>query len=154
MQVWCNGILYEAETPVSTELNLDDYEDAGSDQISLDPTTKVDPNIIVTKVNLDNTVYETIISFIVNNTGNQQVADSIRKKQNEIHSTFDQLASYVADKYAVYSGKIVNDDKKHTSKENVTYRRIQAFERFFSYYIMKYNNKIVEYYENKIKSKL
>lgn len=153
MQVWFNGRLFEDQ-----EQDSDLYEDTpqeihsdGIDKIHAVAVKKTDPTVVVKRINLRDKLYSNIINFIQYNIGDVEELDTIKEYQGRIHDTFDLLADEVASEYNAHKGKSKENLKV---RDDATKRKINTMYRFFAYYIIKYDKRIVEWMENLIKKGL
>lgn len=153
MQVWFNGRLFENQ-----EQDADLYEDTppelpsdGVDKLGTVAVKKTDPTVVVKRINLRDKLYANIINFIQYNVGNIEELDSIKEYQGRIHDLFDLLADEVASEYNAQKGKSKENLKV---RDDSTKRKVNTIYRFFAYYIIKYDKKIVEWMESLIKKGL
>lgn len=149
MSIWFKKNLLESE---------EDSEIFSNDPVSPDaiPETpaaphKVDPNVVVKRINLSDKLYANIIDFITYNIGNIDQITEIKEYQTKIHSLFDELAYEVSTEYNDAKGK---GKTKINAREDSTLRKVNTIYRFFAYYIIKYDKQIVEWMDNLIKNGL
>lgn len=153
MQVWFNGRLFENQ-----EQDSDLYEDtpqekpeANVDKIEQIAAKKVDPSVVVKRINLSDKLYANIINFIKYNIGDAEELNTIKEYQHRIHDLFDELASEVSEEYNSHKGKSKENSKV---RDDAIKRKINTIYRFFSYYIIKYDKNIVEWMESLMKKGL
>lgn len=153
MQVWFNGRLFENQ-----EQDSDLYEGTpqeiavdGIDKMHAVAVKKIDPTVVVKRINLRDKLYANTINFIQYSIGGVEELDTIKEYQGKIHDMFDLLADEVASEYNARKGKTKENLKV---RDDATKRKINTMYRFFAYYIIKYDKRIVEWMEELIKKGL
>lgn len=153
MQVWFNGRLFENQ---DTESDM--YEDTPQespigdiDKMEQIAAKKVDPSVVVKRINLRDKLYANVINFIRYNIGDSEDLDTIKEYQGRIYDLFDELADEVSDEYNANKGKSKENSKV---RDDAIKRKINTIYRFFAYYIIKYDKNIVEWMESLMKKGL
>jgi hypothetical protein len=153
MQVWFNGRLFENQ---DTESDM--YEDTPQespigdiDKMEQIAAKKVDPSVVVKRINLRDKLYANVINFIRYNIGDNEDLDTIKEYQGRIYDLFDELADEVSDEYNANKGKSKENSKV---RDDAIKRKINTIYRFFAYYIIKYDKNIVEWMESLMKKGL
>lgn len=161
MKFYFNGVLYEAVDSASID---DDYEDAPSFNDNEDvedisdmefevKSRATDPSIVVKKVNLRDKLFTNIISFIDMNLGKVPEINQIVELQHKIFDDMKELAFDASVRYNNALGKD-KDAENINSKSDSTFRRVDVLYRFISYYIIKYDKQITEWYSDLLNKNL
>lgn len=158
MKYYFKGALYESEDFEGLDVNADDrvvedsdsdynYDDSPEDVEVVDSftvsTKSVDPSIVVKKVNLKDKLFLNMINFIKVNLGDIPELENIIKIQLAIYNEIQELALSVSARYGREVGKSKEDVN---SRNDISYRRVQVMYRFISYYLIKYDRDICEWY--------
>jgi hypothetical protein len=164
MRFYFNGLLYESTD--SADIDADyDQDDPSFDKQEDDGITDIsdmefevksrstDPSIVVKKVNLRDKLFTNIISFIELNLGKVPEIQKIVELQHKIFDDMKELAFDASVRYNNALGKD-KDAENINSKSDSTFRRVDVLYRFLSYYIIKYDKQITEWYSDLLNKNL
>lgn len=164
MRFYFNGLLYESTD--SADIDADyDQDDPSFDKQEDDGITDIsdmefevksrstDPSIVVKKVNLRDKLFTNIISFIELNLGKVPEIQKIVELQHKIFDDMKELAFDASVRYNNALGKD-KDAENINSKSDSTFRRVDVLYRFISYYIIKYDKQITEWYSDLLNKNL
>lgn len=163
MKFYFNGLLYESTDSADIDADYDEdmpsfnKQDDGVEDIS-DMEFEVksrstDPSIVVKKVNLRDKLFTNIISFIDMNLGKVPEINQIVELQHKIFDDMKELAFDASVRYNNALGKD-KDAENINSKSDSTFRRVDVLYRFLSYYIIKYDKQITEWYSDLLNKNL
>lgn len=163
MKFYFNGLLYESTDSADIDADYDEdmpsfnKQDDGVEDIS-DMQFEVksrstDPSIVVKKVNLRDKLFTNIISFIDMNLGKVPEINQIVELQHKIFDDMKELAFDASVRYNNALGKD-KDAENINSKSDSTFRRVDVLYRFLSYYIIKYDKQITEWYSDLLNKNL
>lgn len=157
MKFYFNGHIYEAVDSADIDEDYDtndrsiNQKDDGivdiSDMEFEVKTRSTDPSIVVKKVNLRDKLFTNIISFIDQNLGKLPEINRIVELQHKIFDDMKELAFDCSVRYNNALGRD-KDAENINSKSDSTFRRVDVLFRFISYYIIKYDKQITEWYSD------
>lgn len=156
MKFYFNGHVYEAtdyadiDADYDTDVNVNDQEGEITDISDMEFEVKsrsTDPSIVVKKVNLKDKLFTNILSFIELNLGKIPEMNKIVELQHKIFDDMKELAFDCSVRYNNAVGRD-KDAENINSKSDSTFRRVDVLYRFISYYIIKYDKQITEWYSD------
>ena len=157
MKFYYKGRMYEAVDSADIDEDYDtndrsiNQQDDGivdiSDMEFEVKTRSTDPSIVVKKVNLRDKLFTNIISFIDQNLGKLPEINRIVELQHKIFDDMKELAFDCSVRYNNALGRD-KDAENINSKSDSTFRRVDVLYRFLSYYIIKYDKQITEWYSD------
>lgn len=156
MKFYFNGQLYEATDYADIDADYDsdvpsnDQEGEITDISDMEFEVKsrsTDPSIVVKKVNLKDKLFTNILSFIELNLGKIPEMNKIVELQHKIFDDMKELAFDCSVRYNNAVGRD-KDAENINSKSDSTFRRVDVLYRFISYYIIKYDKQITEWYSD------
>lgn len=156
MKFYFNGHVYEAtdyadiDADYDTDVNSNDQEGEITDISDMEFEVKsrsTDPSIVVKKVNLKDKLFTNILSFIELNLGKIPEMNKIVELQHKIFDDMKELAFDCSVRYNNAVGRD-KDAENINSKSDSTFRRVDVLYRFISYYIIKYDKQITEWYSD------